>query len=268
MKITRLSLHAAIFAVLLLVAVAGYQRTAVAQEDNAEDVWQVEITPYLFAAGLKGTLGFKGVTADIDVGADDLIDNLNKAFMLFATAERNNWVYVLDTMYFNLEDERARSWQGPLGSSSTAELKADVEEQYFGVGAGRRLVDDRSKLDLLAVARYMSLETNLGLKLTTGPDLLPDGSRSISIKESWWDAAIALKGKLPIAQKWDLTGYADVGAGGSDLTYQLMLGVNWQFSRTFSAKLGYRYLYQDYKTDDFIWDMATSGVILGLGIRF
>ena len=76
------------------------------------------------------------------------------------------------------------------------------------------------------------------------------------------------KGKLPIAQKWDLTGYADVGGGGSDLTYQVMLGVNWQFSRVFSAKLGYRYLYQDYRTDDFVWDIATSGGFVGLGIRF
>ena len=268
MEPTRPCLLSAILMGLLLVAVTGYQRPAFAQNENAEDVWEVEITPYLFAAGLKGTVGFKGVTADIDVGTDQLLDNLNKAFMLFATAEKNNWVFALDTMYFNLEAEQARSWQGPLGNSSTADLKADVEEQIFALAGGRRIVDDRSKLDLLAVARYTGMETTLGLKLTTGPDLLPDGSRSITVKESWWDAAIAVKGKLPIAQKWDLTGYADVGAGGSDLTYQLMLGVNWQFSKTFSAKLGYRYLYQDYKANDLVWDMATSGGYLGLGIRF
>jgi opacity protein-like surface antigen len=268
MKITRPSLFVSALTAFFLVAVTSYQRPALAQEEANYDVWQVEMTPYLFAAGLKGTVGFKGVAADIDVGTDQLLDNLNKAFMLFATAERNNWIFALDTMYFNLEAEQARSWQGPLGSTSTADLKADVEEQFFALGAGRRVVDDRSKVDVLAVARYTSLETTLGLKLTTGPPLLPDGSRSISIKESWWDAAIALKGKLPIAQKWDLTGYADVGAGGSDLTYQIMLGVNWQFSKVFSAKLGYRYLYQDYRKNDLVWDMATSGATLGLGIRF
>ncbi|UCH46603.1 MAG: hypothetical protein JSU95_10790 [Betaproteobacteria bacterium] len=268
MKVTKPPFFATMLTAFLFVAVAGHVQPAFAQDENAEDVWQVEITPYLFGAGLKGTVGFKGVVADIDVGVDELLDNLNKAFMLFATAERNNWVFALDTMYFNLENEQTRTWQGPLGNTSTAELKADVEEQIFALAAGRRIVDDRSKVDVLAVARYTGLETSLGLKLTTGPPLLPDGSRSINVKESWWDAAIAVKGKLPIAQKWDLTGYADVGAGGSDLTYQVMLGVNWQFSRVFSAKLGYRYLYQDYRKDDFIWDMASSGVILGLGIRF
>lgn len=266
MSVTKSSLFVSALTALLLVAVMSYQRPAFAQQENNEDVWQVEITPYLFGAGLKGTVGFKGVNGDIDMPVNELVDNLNKAFMLFATAERNNWVFAIDTLYFNLGDEGARSWQGPLGNTNTAELKVDVEEKIFALAGGRRIVDDRSKLDLLAVARYTSLETTLGLKLT-GP-LLPDGSRSVTIEADWWDAAVALKGKLPIAQKWDLTGYADVGAGGSDLTYQIMLGVNWQFSRMFSAKLGYRYLYQDYRKSDFVWDMATSGVILGLGIRF
>ena len=73
---------------------------------------------------------------------------------------------------------------------------------------------------------------------------------------------------VPLSQKWDFVGYADVGAGGSDLTYQLLAGVNWQFSRTLSAKVGYRYFYQDYEQDNFKWDMAMHGAYLGLGIRF
>ena len=267
MRVTKSSLFVSALTALVLVAVTSYQRPAFAQQENNEDVWQVEITPYLFGAGLKGTVGFKGVSGDIDVPVNELVDNLNKAFMLLATVERNNWVFAIDTLYFNLEGEGARSWQGPLGNTNTAELKVDVEEKIFSLAGGRRIVDERSRLDLLAVARFTSLETTLGLKLTTG-SLLPDGSRSITGEADWWDAAVALKGKLPIAQKWDLTGYADVGAGGSDLTYQIMLGVNWQFSRVVSAKLGYRYLYQDYRKDDFVWDMATSGVIIGLGFRF
>jgi len=31
----------------------------------------------------------------------------------------------------------------------------------------------------------------------------------------------------------------DIGAGGSDLTYQLLAGLNWQFTKMFSAKFGY-----------------------------
>jgi hypothetical protein len=62
--------------------------------------------------------------------------------------------------------------------------------------------------------------------------------------------------------------YADIGAGGSGLTYQLLAGVNWQFSKTLSAKFGYHHFYQDYTNDDLKWDMTTSGAFVGLEIKF
>ena len=37
---------------------------------------------------------------------------------------------------------------------------------------------------------------------------------------------------------------------------------------TFAAKLGYRYISVDYDKDGFVYDMANSGLYLGLGIRF
>lgn len=95
-----------------------------------------------------------------------------------------------------------------------------------------------------------------------------NGSRSVNRKDSWWDAAIAAKVKAPFADKWNFVGYADIGAGGSDLTYQLKAGVNWQFSQSISAKFGYRHLYQDYTKDDIKWHITTSGMYAGLGIMF
>lgn len=37
---------------------------------------------------------------------------------------------------------------------------------------------------------------------------------------------------------------------------------------TISTKLGYRYLSVDYEESNFLYDMDTSGVYLGIGIRF
>ena len=129
------------------------------------------------------------------------------------------------------------------------------------------MLNEKTKVDVLGVARYTGLDTDLKLALTTGPDLLP-GSRSVSAKESWWDAAVAVRVSTPIASKWNLTGYADVGAGGTDLSYQLLAGLNWQFSKVVSAKFGYRYFYQDYQNGGFKWDMTNSGGYLGVGFRF
>jgi hypothetical protein len=81
---------------------------------------------------------------------------------------------------------------------------------------------------------------------------------------------IGVRATTPIAERWTLVSYFDIGGFGvgSDLTYQGVLGVNWQASRTFAVKGGYRYFYQDYDNDGFVWDMAAHGLYLGLGIGF
>jgi opacity protein-like surface antigen len=126
------------------------------------------------------------------------------------------------------------------------------------------------KVDVIGAARSTRLDTKLDLALTTGAPLLPDGSRSVSGRETWWDPLIGVRVLVPFAEKWTAVGYADIGGFGvgSDITYQLLAGVNWQFSKSVSAKLGYRYLYQDYEHNGFIWDMTANGFYLGAGFQF
>lgn len=259
-----------IHTLILIVFTNGvFAIPVLADSENADaSAWQFEVTPYIFAAGMDGTVGVRGISADIDMSFSDIWERLDSAFMFYFSARKGDWIYALDAIYFKVADQAAASWQGPLGNSSTAQLNADMTQQAYALSAGRRVLNQQTKVDVMGVARYTSLDADLNLALTTGLPILPDGSRSVSRKESWWDAAIAVRVSTPIAEKWDLVGYADIGAGGSDLTYQLLAGVNWQFGKTFSAKFGYRHFYQDYQKDDFKWDMTTSGVYAGLGIRF
>ena len=256
-----------------IAAAAGLSAVAAgsaqAADGDNQDKWQFEITPYLFASGLNGTVGLRGVDADVDMSFGDLWDRLDKAFMLMGTAQKGDWIYGFDGMYVELGGEQASSWNGPLGNSNSAQLNVDMTQEIYSLSAGRKVWgENRRRLDLVGVARYTMLESSLKLALTTGSGLLPNGSRAVSGEFDWWDAAIGVRYLAPLGEKWDLVGYADVGAGGSDLTYQLLAGVNWRFSKTFSAKFGYRYFYQDYSKDDFKWDMAMSGVFAGLGIRW
>lgn len=234
----------------------------------ANEDWQFEITPYLFAAGMNGTAGMRGVESDLDMSFSDIWDRLDKAFMLLFSAQKGDWVFGFDGMYIDLADEQAASWQGPLGNTNTSKLNVDATQQIYAPVIGYRVLKNKNRVDVLGVARYTSMDTAMKLALTTGADLLPDGSRSVSRKESWWDLAIGARVLAPFSEKWAFVGYVDIGAGGSDLSYQLLAGLNWQFAKMFSAKFGYRHFYQDYSKDDFKWDMTTSGVYAGLGIRF
>jgi opacity protein-like surface antigen len=246
------------------------QATAQPEAGSDADKWQFEITPYLFAAGMNGKTGIGSVTSDIDMSFDDILKNLDQGFMALFEARKSLWTYGLEGVYFKLKNEGAKSWQGPLGNTGSGSLEATMTEQLYQLTAGYRVMDEHTKVDVLGAVRYTQLDTDLNLVATTGSPLLPDGSYSISGTKNWWDPVIGARVLVPLADAWTLVGYADFGGFGvgSDSTYQLLAGVNWQFSKSVNAKAGYRYLYQDYKDGNFVWDMKSSGYYLGAGFRF
>ena len=255
--------------VAVLLACSQALAEPIAAKGDA-DKWQFELTPYLFGAGLNGTTGFSRVTADVDMSFGDVLNNLDSGFMGLGEARKGLWSFALEGVYFKLKGEGAKSWDGPLGNTSTGTVEATMTEQLYQVSVANRMVDDNMKVDLVCAARYTGIDSDLDLVATTGADLLPDGSRSISTSVDWWDPVIGVRALQPLGEKFSFVWYADVGGFGvgSDLTFQLLAGLNWQFAKNVSAKVGYRYLYQDYENDGFVWDMASSGFYLGMGFKF
>jgi opacity protein-like surface antigen len=249
-------------AAALAAALAGAAQAAPAEE------WRFELTPYLFGASLTGTTGVGDVRAAVDMSFDDVLDNLDSGFMAMLEARKGKWGFGLDGVYFKLKDERTRSWQGPGGiGTATGTLEATMTQQVVQVFAAYRIAEGPSSVDVIGAARYTQLDSDLTLVTTTG-GLLPGNTRSLSGGKEWWDGVIGVRATMPLAERWTLVSYADIGAGGSDIAYQGILGVNWQASKTFAVKGGYRYFYQDYEEGGFVWDMAAHGLYLGLGISF
>jgi opacity protein-like surface antigen len=252
------------------VLAAHAPAAALAEPVSDADAWQFELTPYILGAGLSGTTGVGSVTADVNKSFSDILQHLDAGLMAQFQASKGLWMFGMDGVYFRIKNQGADSWQGPLGNTISGSLEATVTEQLYQFTAGYRVLDAHTKVDVLGAARYTQLDTDLNLAATTGSPLLPDGSRSISGTENWWDPVIGARVLVPLADEWTLVGYADIGGfgAGSELTYQLLAGVNWQFSRSVAAKAGYRFLYQDYRNGGLVWDMKASGFYLGAGIRF
>jgi len=265
LKIT-ISLRAGVFGTTL-AAMATPMRAA----ETTGEAWQFEVTPYVFGAGLRGTTGVGQVQADIDSSFGDIMKHFDSGFMAAAEARKGPWVFAFDGVYFRLKDQGTRSWQGPGGiGSATGDLEATVAQLVYQIAVGYRVVDtSATKLDVFGAGRYTRLDTDLNLVTTTGP-LLPGGTRNASASADWWDPVFGFRVVLPFAEHWSFMGYGDIGGFGvgSKFTYQLIAGVNWEFAKSFTAKAGYRYLYQDYDKNNFLWDIAAHGAYLGLGIAF
>ena len=236
---------------------------------NDTDQWQYEITPYLLVAGMEGTAGVRGFTTDLDASFGDIIDNLDVGLMGMFTARKGPWTLAFEGVYIDLSNESTSPVSGP-GGFLTGNGKLDFSStMYIAQGTvGYRLVDGKTSVDGFGALRYTKLDVDMDVVIQFDPPPPFDGSASEGDTENWLDAVVGFHVMHPVSNMVTLTGYGDIGGGGSDLTYQLMAGVNWEFSKGYTAKLGYRYLYWDYEDDGFVWDMAAKGPYLGLGIRF
>lgn len=256
---------------LTILALVGLGLTLSQPGAAAEaDGWQYEATPYLLAAGLDGTVGVKGFTTDVDASFGDILENLEGGFMGLFTAAKGPWTFGLEGVYMKLEGDPSKTVTGPGGAVSV-DGELDVTSKLYVVQgtAAYRVLDDRTQLHLLGGVRWTKLDADLSVRVMFTPGIVfPDGGTSASGDESWTDGVVGAQVIHPLTDHVALMGYADIGAGGSDLTYQLIGGVNWEFAKNFTAKAGYRYLYWDYEDDGTVWDMAASGLYLGLGIKF
>jgi len=234
----------------------------------ATDEWQFEVTPYLLAAGMDGTVGVRDHTADVDMSFSDIWDDLEAAFMGIFTAQKGPWSFGLEGVYMKLQDDGVNTVTGPGGLVSiSGELDVTAKMYIFQGSVGYRVLDDTTKVDVLGALRYTELDLDTEVNVAFSPPIF-SGSASADGSDSWTDIVVGARVLHPLSDTVSLLGYADVGGGGSDLTYQILGGVNWEFSKDFTAKLGYRYLSWDYEDGGNTWDIAVAGPYLGLGIRF
>jgi len=95
-------------------------------------------------------------------------------------------------------------------------------------------------------------------------------SQTFSIGENWFDPYFGLAGRYNLNGPFYLTAKADIGGFGvgSQLTWQGYGALGCQFTRRVYSEVGYRYLYAHYQHGDFLYDAATRGAQITVGVVF
>jgi hypothetical protein len=225
---------------------------------QAAEPWQFRIAPYVWAASLEGDVAtFSGVpAASVDASFTDILENLSAAFMIAGEAHNARFGFFGDILYVDVE--ATGSVPGPLYSSARLE-----SQTLFATAAGfwRLWSDERASLDVMAGARFWSVDTKLAL----GAGIL--AATSVSHDEDWIDPLIGLKARGTLGggrffQSINvLFGGFDVG---SDLMWDVNVNLGYQWTDGFSTSIGYRYLAVDYSNDGFLYDVVQQGPILAL----
>src|SRR5262245_52505725 len=221
------------------------------------DTWQFEVVPYLWGSGIDGEVGIGGRTADVDASFRNILDHLHFAAMGLAEVRRDRVVAVADLIYTELRDHRATP--GPLFSSVRPQQKLFILTSEAGY---RILATDGGSVDVVGGIRFWHLGSELQFRAGLLPDL------ALSASRNWVDGIVGVRGKTALPRNLWVSAYGDVGAGGSDFTYQLVGIVGLDFREHYAVILGYRYLSVDYAHNTVLFDNALKGPLLGLTIKW
>jgi len=267
---------------LALVMAAIFTVSAEAQTASPDNQWKFSITPYLWMPSVDGTLNYSspsgGGAPSVDVGADQILESLEAAFMISGEVRKGRWSMFTDFIYLELsnEDSSVQSINfGGTAVSSSANISTDstLRGSIWTLGAGYAALPGRPvTLDVFGGLRYAGIEASTDWQLATtvtGPRAGQTFSQTGGISErvDLWNGIIGIKGSVWLGDSnWSIPYYFDVGAG-SGTTWQGMLGIAYSWS-WIDLMLAYRHLYFDQGSDKLVQDMSFSGPALGVAFRF
>jgi opacity protein-like surface antigen len=236
-----------------------------------ESGWKYELTPYLWLSGLQGDVqGGRLPKTSVDMSFSDIFKVLDFAAMGTLEVRKQRWGWLFDAMYIKASDSATSSRTTPQGAQRSASAEITLKQTILAAAAAYRVSEGPTLVDLIGGARYTKIDADATIAASL---FAPDGqsvagTTSRSGEKSWVDAYLGVRVQQPVGERWTLDGYFDAGGGKHDYTWQALAGASYRFSKSLSGKFGYRYLYVDYRKDQFVYDLATKGFYLGLGIAF
>lgn len=254
---------------------AGVLLPLSAQAQDSTDGWEKRFTIYGWLTDIAGQTQFlpNGGGPSIEVGIDDILDNLDFTMMGSLQLNKGSWGLFNDLIYLDVGASKNRSRDFVLGPNEQIpgnvrmDAKLDLKSWLWTVAGTYSLArSDHNSVDLLFGARMVDMSQKLSW--TFSGDIadtpIPGRSGDAKVSATNWDAVIGIKGFRHLGEngKWILPWYADIGTGDSDFTWHAMAGIGYSFSWG-EAVLSYRYLDYEMDSDSPIRDMNFSGPMIG-----
>lgn len=231
--------------------------------------WALQITPYLWAAGISGDISpfQRAPTISVDKSFSDVLHDLNLGGFINIWGRYERFVFSGDIMYVDTTDTHEFGTPPlpfPIPTGTRVNVDVDTKEFTASAMAGYRLVDTPSfTLDALGGVRFWHISNDVTVTAL---------GRTVSYGESfgWADPIVGARAFVNITDKLSLQAQADVGGfgAGSDSTWSVLGTVNYIVTDNLSVSAGYKVLDVDYDNDGYVFDTQLSGPVLGMTYRF
>jgi hypothetical protein len=257
---------------LILLAALGLAGApaADAADDPDGPANALQITPYVWAAGLNGNIApFQGgPTIGVDKSFSDVMKDFNVGGFINVWARHDRVVFSGDVMYVDTTSEKTTGPLPPLPPPlpPIPSLNAEVDTKEFTstLMVGYRLYESRDvSLDALGGVRVWSLSNHVGVQ--AGPY-----SGGYGESFAWADPLIGGRAFLRLSGRFSLQAQADVGGFeiSSRNTWSVLGTANYIVTRHVSVSAGYKALSVDYRSNGYVFDATLKGPVVGATWRF
>jgi len=236
---------------------------------KAAENWQFAVTPYLWAAGLDGTVSAKGHEADISKSFGDIVNDLDFTAMVNLQVRKGRFGAYTDVLFLGTS---AEGHAGP----KMWDVSASIDQWTVDFGASWAVAEwgaggkgTKGAVDLLLGGRYWNFATKL-----TAENEFFDGGREVKEVTDWVDPVVGVRFAIDLMPKLQVVGRGDVGGFGlgdstSELTWSTSAYLGWHFTPLVSAYAGWKYLSVERESDRGAEvDFALSGPVLGVAFTF
>ena len=261
------------FVALVHLLFLGNLGLASASENPNDNEWKFQVSAYLFGSGITGDAHFLGADIDVDVGFDDILDNLDFGAMGFFQAQKGPWSFLIDGAYTKISDGM-RVDRALLSATVDVEFEQTIIGGYVGYRFLERITNDlikRINVDFLAGVRYNNLSGKLGIGATLiGIPLSAQRNQTVD----WVDPVVGLRTQLYFSDNVRLMVWGDYGGfgAGADSTWQTMGILGYTFQNGIDLFAGYRAYAFDYEEGSgasrAAFDLLYQGPVLGIGYQF
>lgn len=229
------------------------------------DDWKYGITAYFYLpTSTTGTSTVAGISADLDLDAQDALNLADLAFSGRFEAWKGDWGLISDLNYLGL----SQSGSGPGPGS----IDIDVRQSWLSFLGAYRVASNtygdsgnRYSVDLQFGARYNSLTQDIDIS-GPGPGLSLGGT------ETWWEPVIGARAAWELNQDWSVALMADAGGTDGNTQWSTTVGLDYSAWEDTSIVFGLRYYSIDYSTQrsdgTFAYDISQFGPFFGFTYNF
>ncbi|WP_421917500.1 hypothetical protein [Mesorhizobium sp.] len=231
--------------------------------------WALQITPYMWAAGLDGNISpfRRAPTIGIEKSFSDVLDDLNFGGFVNIWGRYDRFVVSGDIMYVDTTDSHAFGPLPPLGPvppGTVVNGSVDTRQFTATLQGGYRVLDMPAfTLDALAGARFWHIANDVTVSAL-------GVSRGYGESFGWVDPVIGARAFMRLTQKLSLQAQADIGGfgAGSRFTWSALATANYAFTDRLSVSAGYKVLDVNYDHGGHVYDTRLSGPVMGATWRF